>query len=223
MQRALATELRRAGDEAAGQVSDNADIDLSGHADRMEQILRRWWRTIMMQFADRFFASLRRGGILLETKDQESDFERAMRLWIEARAAERVTRISEVTRDQVRRAIAEANAENLGTDETARRIRSKVRSLTPARAAIIARTELHGASNAATVQASEASGLEMRKEWIAAEDARTRPTHDTADGQVVGRDETFQVGVAKLAHPGDPLGPPAEIINCRCVIGWLTE
>jgi hypothetical protein len=47
-------------------------------------------------------------------------------------------------------------------------------------------------------------------------DNRTRPTHAAADGQVVERDQRFEVGVAHLDYPGDYTGPPDETINCRC-------
>jgi len=48
------------------------------------------------------------------------------------------------------------------------------------------------------------------------EDHRTRPTHRTADGQRVPLAAPFQVGGFELMFPGDPAGPPQEVIQCRC-------
>ena len=42
-------------------------------------------------------------------------------------------------------------------------------------------------------------------------------SHRAANGQTVGIHEDFIVGGAALAFPGDPAGPPEEVINCRCV------
>ncbi len=57
---------------------------------------------------------------------------------------------------------------------------------------------------------------------MAAEDARTRPDHVAADGQRAGMDDPFTVGGAKLSRPGDPEGPPKQIINCRCIVTYET-
>lgn len=89
------------------------------------------------------------------------------------------------------------------------------------RARTIARTEVVGASNGAANDVASAlwqSGVRMTRTWLAADDDRTRDTHIEADGQTVGFDEPFQVGDALLMYPGDPDGPPEEVINCRCTV-----
>lgn len=103
--------------------------------------------------------------------------------------------------------------------------------LSPARAALIARTEMNAASNLASlavvrsgnyaaVRAGE-SALFASKRWISAHDARTRQTHRAADGQTVRIAEPFLVGGARLDSPHDPFGPASEVVNCRCTIGWV--
>lgn len=85
----------------------------------------------------------------------------------------------------------------------------------------IARTETISATNYGAMEAIKQSGVTARKEWIATRDNRTRESHDTLDGEVVGMDETFSNG---LQFPGDPeSNDAAEIINCRCTIGYVFE
>ena len=59
-------------------------------------------------------------------------------------------------------------------------------------------------------------------EWVAARDSRVRESHRSADGQVVPIGQPFTVGGATLAYPGDPAGPAAETIRCRCAVAFLT-
>jgi hypothetical protein len=66
------------------------------------------------------------------------------------------------------------------------------------------------------MQAAQQSGLTLQKEWLATDDAHTRPTHRDADGQTVAMDEPFIVGGAELQYPGDPDGPSQEVVMCRC-------
>jgi uncharacterized protein with gpF-like domain len=54
------------------------------------------------------------------------------------------------------------------------------------------------------------------KQWLSTDDTRTRPTHNAADRQRTLLSEPFRVGTASLLFPGDPRGPAAEVINCRC-------
>lgn len=82
-----------------------------------------------------------------------------------------------------------------------------------------ARTAVTNAQNAGRMDsyvAAEKMGIEMEREWVSALDARTRPEHAEADGQVVGVDEPFTVGGEKLMFPGDRNGSGWNIYNCRC-------
>lgn len=85
------------------------------------------------------------------------------------------------------------------------------------RATRIARTEATGAYNSGALHALNDEGA-VTKIWLATGDARTRPTHRDADGQEVPIDSRFQVGTAALMMPGDPSGPAAEVVDCRCTL-----
>lgn len=91
------------------------------------------------------------------------------------------------------------------------------------RALTIARTEALSAYNGgkfASFQAYAGSvGGDWEKIWLATHDHRTRFTHTGKGGgdlQRVPLMDSFVIGGAPLMYPGDPLGPPGEIINCRC-------
>lgn len=109
--------------------------------------------------------------------------------------------------------------------DIAARVRDAV-DVTEPRSRVIARTESHGARNtvnAASVRraASAFGGSNaFARRWQAANDERTRETHRDADGQTVALNEPFTVGRASLDFPGDPSGPPEEVINC--VVGSST-
>lgn len=62
------------------------------------------------------------------------------------------------------------------------------------------------------------TGIALDKTWISLHDGRTRRSHQLADRQRVSLAADFVVGGASLRFPGDPYGPPGEVINCRCVI-----
>jgi SPP1 gp7 family putative phage head morphogenesis protein len=122
----------------------------------------------------------------------------------------------------LRSIIADGEREGLGVAEIARRIQDRFTDTSALRAQTIARTETHNAATYATDQAAESTGLKFEREWVAAEDNQTRPDHRAADGQRAGMDEPFTVGGAKLSRPGDPDGPPEQIINCRCIVTYET-
>jgi len=93
----------------------------------------------------------------------------------------------------------------------------------PNRARTVARTETIGAVNAGVFRAAELEAQQRGdpapfKVWISTDDKRTRPTHDAADKQRTLMRSPFRVGTADLMFPGDPRGPAAEVINCRCTL-----
>jgi hypothetical protein len=89
-----------------------------------------------------------------------------------------------------------------------------------ARALLVARTESGSAANAAAKDGYKAGGADG-KSWLPVpDDGRNRPEHLEMDGETVTIDEAFSNG---LQFPGDPLGPPEEVCNCRCTLlpEWL--
>jgi hypothetical protein len=93
----------------------------------------------------------------------------------------------------------------------------------PNRATVVARTEAIGALNAGRSEAFKALAeedpeLELERVWLATDDHRTRESHRLADGQRVPLGSPFIVGGFELAFPGDPSGPPEEVIQCRCTM-----
>lgn len=143
-----------------------------------------------------------------------------------AQSASQITHISKTTQLDVMKVIHAAHEEGLSIPDTAAAIREKMREASPARARLIARTELAGAVNggslAATKIVSNATGQAMFKQWMTAVGAK-HPRHAKypgLGGQTRKLDDYFQVGTASLEYPGDPAGPPAEICNCRCTMGY---
>lgn len=88
----------------------------------------------------------------------------------------------------------------------------------------IARTETTRAENQGRIigiNEGAAMGLDVKKQWISAVDARIRDTHRSCHLEIVGKDDTFSNG---LEFPGDPRGGASEVCNCRCsVVGVLGE
>ncbi|WP_203236863.1 phage minor head protein [Nocardia panacis] len=92
-------------------------------------------------------------------------------------------------------------------------------------AAEIGRTQavsIYNATRVARAQLEEQNtGRALDKVWIALHDTRTRHTHRQADRQRVSLAADFIVGGVSLRYPGDPSGPPGEVIGCRCVVTIL--
>lgn len=99
------------------------------------------------------------------------------------------------------------------------------------RGLVVARTEAIAAYNAGTFAGyqslADQDGEAYEKGWLATHDTRVRPTHLAADigtpetGQRVPLAEPFAVDEAHLMFPGDPSGPPDEVIQCRCSLVLL--
>lgn len=194
-------------------------VATASHEEDVRKVLTAFMLRTGTVFGNRILDSLR----ARQTRDAETIFEEAFRLWVQARAATQAKRISDTTITQIRDIILAAFQEGIGSAATAKQIREAT-SLTAFRSNVIARTETHTAANQASQEAARSTPQsdELKREWIAAEDDRTRSTHMAANTQVVGMEEPFKVGEASLMFPGDPNGPPGEIINCRCTLAYIT-
>ena len=81
-----------------------------------------------------------------------------------------------------------------------------------------ARTAVTGAENAGRIssyQRAERLGINLKQEWLATLDVRTRSSHRQLDGEKVEVGEKFSNG---LRFPGDPEGAGSEVYNCRCTL-----
>lgn len=229
LRRDMAGIIRQAGKDAAeafravGVVG--VDIALREHRADVRGALTASYNGIMAVFGQRLIRSAPRGMGVPERKDTQDTFDVLVQRWIADTGAQKVVRITDTTRQQILNRILAGEAEGLGVDAIARSIVDETSGVIGRlRGAIIARTETHAASQAAQMQALEALDIpEVKREWVAAEDGRTRETHVQADGQIRAQNEAFDVGGAKLLHPGDPKGPPEEVINCRCIAASVVE
>lgn len=120
-------------------------------------------------------------------------------------------------------------------DKTAKEISDKVGSTY--RSQRIVRTESVKASNMGGILGAKKTGLLMDKTWINAKDKRVRGNplgpvtqfdHWDMGGVTLPIDQPFLLGSRtiggasdSLQFPGDPKGNPADIINCRCTLGFV--
>lgn len=102
------------------------------------------------------------------------------------------------------------------TDQLADRVRAKFNEIGKGRANTIAVTETGAAYGAGQHAAQTQAGVKQ-KEWLSARDARVRPDHRAADGQVVALDGLFTVGGERTSYPcGEGLSAN-QACGCRCI------
>lgn len=173
--------------------------------------------------------------------DYTEQLAKAERTWLPAfveryatqlfnQAAEKIAGICEYTQDLIRDSIGRSVLQELGTDKAARALMRDLSSsaFSIERCTTIVRTETTAASSKASIEAVKLTGVKMKKKWIAARDARTRDTHKHLDGVVVDMDADFVTdsGIRMIA-PGQPVagqaGTVKEVVNCRCVVGYVRE
>lgn len=167
----------------------------------------------------------REGGIVGLTSGQENSVRRARNELLSGEEADLRRYLLRKARDrrfdgQVLKALTDGTAVPADVvDRAAGRYSDRLLKL---RGDTIARTEslasLHASQNEAFHQAVDAGGIraqDVRRVWITASDARVRDSHAAMEGESVGLDERFSNG---LLFPGEPGGPPEEVINCRCIV-----
>lgn len=150
---------------------------------------------------------------------------RIMELFAAEYGSELITGIiSRSTINGIKQIVGNGIVEGLSEQEVARAIRSIAPSKSASRAQTIARTETHAAANWTAHETALATGIEMQREWVSAQNERTRASHAEADGQRRGMDEPFEVGDALLMYPGEYQGMyPHETINCRCAVVYIVD
>ena len=186
------------------------------HYSRVKNLIFTHWKSVTDTFRARILSQIR---LLQETerKEYEDEFDKQFETFLFTYGSEKVTNISSTTMANIQSAIDSAQVDGLDVISTARRITELTSISSITRAVLIARTETHQAANYANFTSLDVVNIpETTKEWVAVNDARTRDDHSAANGQEVSKEGNFIVGGAELRYPGDPLGPPQQVINCRC-------
>lgn len=124
---------------------------------------------------------------------------------------------------KIRQAIR--NSEKLTAPEIERMTARYAERYVKYRAEVIARTEalraVHEGANEAWQQAiddGKVEASEVTQTWRSAGDNRVRESHMKLNGQERPIGGTWEGDYGTLRYPGDPDAPPAEIIQCRCIL-----
>ena len=182
--------------------------------DNLFRILNSHYRVVIEKFGER----------QLRNYQKQNLFEEIYQDYVRQVGATRVVAIQNSTRNVIRRVI-NTNIDE-GVEVTGKKIRDQGKpfnSFNRYRSNTIARTETHNAASYANHKVVESLNIpDVQKRWTTTLDARSRTTHVQANGQTVGMDEDFTVGGRPMAYPGDPRGGAANVINCRCVLLYVT-
>jgi uncharacterized protein with gpF-like domain len=148
--------------------------------------------------------------------------------------------ITNTTANQIAAYLKNGFENNLTIQELIPMLRQS--GITDFRAELIARTETGRAANLGAMVGATATGLVTMKEWISAQDARTRrmppsyADHYVMDGIKVNYDEPFKVPTSMKAkggthignyelmmHPCDSGASAANVCNCRCTVAFEAQ
>lgn len=119
-------------------------------------------------------------------------------------------------------AITQGVLQGESVPDVAKRLR-EVTAMDYAASERAARTAMTCAENMGrqyTFEKAIEKGINGQKEWEATLDGRTRDSHREMDGVRVGIMEKFPIG---LDAPGDPIGDPGEVYNCRCTMRMVID
>lgn len=208
-----------------------------GYRAKLEETYRGMIVAAATSFGVRIWEQAKSLGVSVERKEDfaQTMLFAAMRYLAREVIRERIGGVEMETRMNVIRAIARGYVEGLGQNEIADKITETAPQISEARARVIARTEVHGAANFGALEAAKKAGVSTSKEWLSAQDKRTRTfsegdewDHLNFDGTVVGMEAPF-VFTSKngardaLQYPGDPSGVAGNVINCRCTLAFTVD
>ena len=222
----FAREIARASREMVQVYEATGEVGSArGHYEALEREFQRMAAQAALTFGGRVLQQGKDAGLILERKEDFAQMMMRMALQYVGQEAVRrkITSITDTTRARIVSIVDRGYQDGLGVAEIARGLRDAIPAMSQIRGALISRTEVHGAANFGADVAARETGLNLRKEWVAAADERTREDHAAAGGQTVGMDDAFDVGGESLMYPGDPSGSAENVINCRCSTSFIVD
>jgi len=212
--------------EVRGEIA--IPLAISEHSAGIRRTLEADYRLVAMHFGKRLLSEAKSYAgpdVIKESLTYRLGY--AVGLFIGRWVASKVTQINRTTENQIKRIIRDGIDEGLSVSKIGANIRTMAPIMSALRANIIARTETHTAANFGAQQAAELTGLKMMREWVSAEDDRTRETeeadHVEANGQIVKMKQPFTISGEQLMFPGDPAGSAVNVINCRCALVFIYD
>lgn len=190
------------------------------------KIYRDLYLDIGMRFANWYAKSFNRyikKGV--NPNEYASQWQNSFASYGSAVGAQRVTLVSGTAKktliDLTQKLLRDPEFMVLGTIEKGRILRNQFNKYSTYQSRRLVQTEATNAANFATMESATTifPGAQMMKEWIASFDDRTRSTHAEAGAsEPIPYNDAFMVGGSLLMYPGDPSGPAAEVVNCRCSV-----
>lgn len=225
-QRQIFTTMQEAGDIV--RAGGSPVVAVQANSDKMRRLLVRTYDAAGTVLASRLLNQLKgvHGKQWVRKQDPDMAFQEALQDFIRTHTQRRLIEIDSTTSDQMLRIVRRGLADGATLDQIRDQISSVAPALSRSRAATIARTETHSAAQYGHYEAARATELPLVKEWIAADDDRTRDDewdHVSADGQRRAMAEPFEVSGEPMMQPGDPSASAGNIVNCRCGTGYLLE
>lgn len=137
-------------------------------------------------------------------------------------AGRHITNVAESQRLEIMRLLNLSWEAGESIQQAAARLTAEGTISATTRATMVARTEIIGTTNGASLAAARGWGVMQHKVWMTASGAK-HPRHSTyfeLDGQTRMLDEPFNVGGYQMDYPGDSSGPAREVVNCRCTVSY---
>ncbi len=122
-------------------------------------------------------------------------------------------------KQQITASVTSSILQGKGIGKIADDLQSRMQDMSRASAIRTARTAITAAQNAGRLDSYKAAqdmGIELKKQWLATLDNRTRHAHAVLDGQTVDVDKPFKVDGYEIMYPGDSSAPGYLVYNCRC-------
>ena len=122
-------------------------------------------------------------------------------------------------KQQITASVTSSILQGKGAPQIADDLQRRMQNMSLTSAIRTARTAVTAAQNAGrldTYRAAQDMGIELKKQWLATLDNRTRHAHAMLDGQTVDVDKPFKVDGYELMYPGDSSAPGYLVYNCRC-------
>lgn len=91
-------------------------------------------------------------------------------------------------------------------------------------ATLYARTAMTSAQNGGRMEMlreAKEMGINVKKQWLATSDGRTRDSHRNLNGKIMDVSKPFISDFGKIDFPGDPKADPADVYNCRCTLVYV--